>query len=74
MRSSDMIKTIDLIAQAFDETNKLLIELYKQKTFLTNELYKKLIKMIKQNCYYRIKQIRKQYPLAKEIDKYLNES
>lgn len=69
-----MIKTIDLIAQAFDETNKLLIELYKQKTFLTNELYKKLIKMIKQNCYYRIKQIRKQYPLAKEIDKYLNES
>lgn len=68
-----MIKTIDLMTKVFSETNKQLLELEKQKDTMPKGTYKKLIKLILKQSKKQIKQIKKQYPIEKEVEKYLQE-
>ena len=64
-----MIKTIDLTIEIFRETDKQLLELEKQKCTIDKKTYKKELKHIKKRCKQQLKQIEKQYPIEKEIEK-----
>lgn len=68
-----MIKTIDLIAGVFADTDKKVAELKQKKESLTDKEYEKQLKQITLQSKKQIKQIEKQYPLNKELDKYLKD-
>ncbi len=68
-----MIKTIDLMAQVFHETDKQLIELDNQKNNMPAKEYKKRLKEILSQRKKQLKEIEKKYPLEREVEKYLKE-
>lgn len=68
-----MIKTLDLMAKTFKETDEKIIKLKKEKQNISKEEYKRRLKEIKKQCKQELKQIEKNYPIEKEIEKYLQE-
>lgn len=68
-----MIKTIDLMAQVFHETDKQLLELGNQKNSMPEKKYKKRLNEILNQQKKQLKEIEKQYPIEQEIENYLKE-
>lgn len=66
-----MIKTIDLMAQVFHETDKQLLELGNQKNSMPAKEYKKRLNEILSQRKKGLKEIEKQYPIEQEVENYL---
>ena len=66
-----MIKTIELHAEAFKKAEEKLKELATKKEILPAKEYKLIEKQIMKQLKYKLKQIDKQYPIEKEIEKFL---
>ena len=62
------------MAQVFNETDKQIHKLNKQKNTLPDKEYEKTLENILSKQKQQLKQIEKQYPIDKEVKKYLKEN
>lgn len=69
-----MIKTIDLMAQVFHETDNQLKDLEARKASMSTNEYKRERNKIYRQRYKQLNQIKKEHPLEHEVDKYLKEN
>lgn len=68
-----MIKSLDLSIQVFSETRQQLENLKSKQNTMSADEYKKARNKIYQQCYNQLKQIEKEYPLEREVEKFLKE-
>ena len=68
-----MIKTLDLSIQVFSETRHQLENLKSKQGTMSADEYKKARNKIYQQRYNKLKQIEKEYPLEREVEKFLKE-
>ena len=66
-----MIKTIDLKIEAFRQAEEQFKKLDENKEALTPKIYKATEKLITKQLKQNLKQIDKQYPIEKEVEKFL---
>ena len=67
------IKTIELKAECFKKTEEQLKKLSTQKEIISAKEYKTIEKQIMKQLKQELKLIDKQYPIEKEIEKFLQE-
>ena len=68
-----MIKSLDLSIQVFSETRQRLENLKSKQNTMSADEYKKARNKIYQQRYNQLKQIEKEYPLEREVEKFLKE-
>lgn len=68
-----MIKTLELQAGAFKKAEERFQELKTNKKELSTKAYKLIEKQITKQLKKELKLIEKQYPIEKEIEKFLND-
>lgn len=68
-----MIKSLDLSIQVFSETRQQLENLKSKQNTMSADEYKKARNKIYQQRYNKLKQIEKEYPLEREVEKFLKE-